>query len=218
MQIWGHSRIVYVIWATLTVAIVIALATGRWSIAFVAMATLFLSALPLFFAERFRIKLPMVFFAWIVIFAFSTLFLGETFDFYRRYWWWDIALHGGSAVSFGLIGFIFVFMLFEGDRYAAPPVAIAFVAFCLAVTIGTGWEIFEFAMDRAFGLNMQKTGLPDTMGDLIVNAVGASTGALAGYYYLTGDNHGWLARVIDEFVRKNRRLFAKLGKKPRGGS
>ena len=38
---------------------------------------------------------------------------------------------------------------------------------CFAITIGALWEVFEFGMDQLFGLNMQKSGLLDTMGDLI---------------------------------------------------
>jgi len=50
-------------------------------------------------------------------------------------------------VGFGLIGFLGIFMLFEGDRFKAPPVALAVLSFCFAVSIGAVWEIFEFSMD-----------------------------------------------------------------------
>ncbi|MGB3314193.1 MAG: hypothetical protein WBB85_07255, partial [Albidovulum sp.] len=126
------------------------------------------------------------------------------------FWWWDLALHGGSAIAFGLVGFLFVFMLFEGDRYAAPAWAVAFASFCFALSIGTLWEIFEFAMDQAFGLNMQKSGLPDTMGDLIVNTFGAGIGALAGFFYLKRLELGGLTGLLQEFVQKNRQFFRKF--------
>lgn len=106
--------------------------------------------------------------------------MGEAFDFYEKVWWWDIALHGSSSIGFGLIGFVFVLMMFEGDRFAAPPWAMCLMAFGLAVTVGTSWEIFEFTADRWFGLNMQKSGLEDTMGDLIVNVFGACLAAWLG--------------------------------------
>jgi hypothetical protein len=171
---------------------------------------LILSLLPLLAAGRFGIRLPLPFVAAVALFAFATIFLGEAFDFYTRYWWWDIALHGGSAISFGLIGFLFVFMLFEGDRYAALAWALALISFCLALSIGTLWEIFEFAMDQLFGLNMQKSGLIDTMWDLIVDTFGASLGALAGFLFLKGQQMGGLTRVLQEFAEKNRRFFSKF--------
>lgn len=197
------------IWAVLLVAFVLALAEGRWSLAFVSAATFGLSILPVVASRRFGIRLPVRFFAWIVVFVFGTIFLGEAFDFYTRYWWWDVILHAGSAVGFGLAGFLFVFMLFEGDRYAAPAWAVAFISFCFALSIGTLWEIFEFAMDQIFGLNMQKSGLIDTMWDLIVDTLGASIGAIAGLSYLKGQELGGLTAAIREFVAANRRFFRK---------
>lgn len=202
--------VVQVIWTVLALAFLLALITARWSLAFVSAATFGLSLTPVLFQRRFGIRLPVRFFGWIVVFVFATIFLGEAFDFYNRLWWWDILLHGGSALAFGLIGFLFVFMLFEGDRYAAPAWAIAFVSFCVALSMGTMWEIFEFAMDQLFGLNMQKTGLVDTMWDLIVNTLGAGIGATAGFFYLKGQEFGGLTGVLQEFVQANRRFFRKF--------
>lgn len=167
------------------------------------------SILPSLFFQRFNIKLPVSFYALIVMFVFTTLFLGEAFDFYERYWWWDLLLHGGSAIGFGLLGFLFMMMLFHGDRYAAPPIAICFMAWCFALSIGVCWEIFEFGMDQLFGANMQKSGLVDTMSDLMIDALGASIGATAGFFYLKGHEFGGLAGLIKEFVKQNRRYFTK---------
>ena len=214
MQVQKQSLIIFAIWAVLVGEILFSAVTARWSMVFVASLTLFISILPLLFAGRFHIFLPMGFLIWIVIFTFSTIYLGEAFGFYERYWWWDILLHGGSAIGFGLIGFIFVFILFQGDRYAAPPWAMGFMAFCLAVAIGTTWEIFEFGMDQVFGMNMQKSGLVDTMSDLIVDMLGASVGAFSGFLYVKGRSAGGLTSLIDEFVSHNRRLFRKISRKP----
>ena len=153
--------------------------------------------------------MPVPFLFATTLFFVGSIFLGEAFDFYERLWWWDIALHGLSAVGFGLFGFLFVFMLFEGDRFAAPPSAIAFITFCLAMTIGALWEVFEFAMDVTFGLNMQKSGLNDTMGDLIVDAIGASIASLTGYLYLVRKSAGALGRILAQFIDLNRQLYGK---------
>ncbi len=207
----SRSRlIVYAIQLVLAVEIVTALATGAWMPVFVAATTLGLSLLPETFARWMGIVLPNSFLTAIVLFIFATLFLGEVADFYERFWWWDVVLHFGSAMSFGLVGFLLIFMIFEGDRYAAPPGAIALLSFCVAVSVGALWEIFEFAMDQTFGLNMQKSGLPDTMGDLIVDVIGAGIGAFSGYLYLKGRQFGGLGLAIEQFVRLNRRLFRKL--------
>lgn len=198
-----------IIWLALAGAVLWALVLFRFELAFVAMATLGLSMAPLAVANWAKVHVPPTFIAVVVIFVVATLFLGEVFDFYERFWWWDIAMHGTSAVAFGLIGFVLVFMMFQGDRFAAPHLQLSFLAFCFAMTIGTVWEIFEFAMDQIFGFNMQKSGLQDTMGDLIINTVGALIGATAGYGYLKG-RHVGIGTLIDEFVRRNPRLFSRL--------
>jgi len=207
---------IYLIWAALGVAALASAFEGRWSTAFVAVGTIVLSYLPFSALERFQLRLPPSFLLAIVLFTVMSLFLGEAFDFYERLWWWDIFLHAFSALGFGILGFLFIFMLFEGDRYAAPPWAMAFFGYCFAVTMGATWEIFEFTMDQLFGLNMQKSGLPDTMGDLIVDALGALVGAIAGFLYLKGRQLGGLEALFDQFIEANRRFFRKYRRKDEG--
>lgn len=208
----NQSLVTKVIWFALLIAALGAAIEGRFSLVFVALVTLGLSMLPSLVAKWAAIHVPRSFMAAVVIFVGATIFLGEVYDFYNRFWWWDVAMHGGSAIGFGLIGFVLVFMMFQGDRFAAPPGAIAFFAFCFALAIGAMWEVFEFSMDQLFGLNMQKSGLLDTMADLIVDMGGALIGASMGYAYLRGREFGGLTGVIAEFVARNPRFFRKLKK------
>ncbi|MCZ0812132.1 MAG: hypothetical protein ACQEVT_12820 [Pseudomonadota bacterium] len=200
------------IWAALVCVVLWAVFEWQLELAFVALATLALSMAPVYVAKWADIRVPPSFIAALGIFVAGTLFLGEVFDFYGRLWWWDMAMHASSAIGFGLIGFLLVFMMFQGDRYAAPPIAVAFFAFCFGMTIGTLWEIFEFGMDQLFGFNMQKSGLLDTMSDLIVNMIGAVIGAASGFAYLKGQARGGLTGVIDEFVQRNPRFFKRWTK------
>ncbi|MFP4275745.1 MAG: hypothetical protein ACLFRU_12035 [Paracoccaceae bacterium] len=209
MEIRKQSLVVQVIWGVLIVSLITAVVNGRWSMAFVSAGALAASILPALVAERFALRVPVSYVSILVVFTFSTLFLGEVLDFYERFWWWDLLMHGGSAVALGMIGFLFVFYLFEGDRYAAPPWALSTIAVCFAVTVGVLWEIFEFTMDQTFGLNMQKSGLMDTMTDLIVNLLGAIAGAATGFVYLKKREPDGRTRMIHEFVRLNRSLFRK---------
>lgn len=208
----GQSIVTYTIWAILAVAVVIAIALNDLPIAFVGLATLALTIVPLVMAERFHLKIPIYFYAYIVFFLFGTIFLGEAFEFYTRFWWWDIVMHGSSAVGFGIIGVVFTLLMFEGDRYAAPPMAVAVIAFSIALSIGALWEIFEFGMDRAFGMNMQKSGLQDTMTDLMVDTVGAALGAATGFAFLKGRARRGLPGVIAEFVLRNKRFVRRRGR------
>ncbi len=208
----SKSTITYVIWIILLSETLTGLATSQWSLAAIAFVTFLLTLLPVFFGDRFAVKLPVSFVTMIVIFIFATIFLGEASNFYEQYWWWDLLLHGGSAIGFGLLSFLFVFMLFEGNRYSAPPIAIAFITFSCAIAFGVIWEILEYAADQILGLNMQKTGLNDTMWDLIVNCIGASLAGWAGFFYLKGKELGGLTGLIDDFISLNKKFFLKLGK------
>jgi ABC-type Fe3+-siderophore transport system permease subunit len=183
--------------------------SAMWNVVFSCVLTLGVSASPLFFARKANVTLPPGFIAAVVIFTFGTLFLGEVGDFYQRFWWWDVVLHTGSAVAFGMIGTILVLLLLRGDKLNASPFLVAVLAFSFAVSIGAIWEIFEFLMDQFFGLNMQKSGLVDTMHDLIVDCLGAFVGALSGYAYLKGKENGFLSRMITEFVKSNDWMFPR---------
>lgn len=202
------------VWSLLLLFAAYALLRWRLEVAAVALGTLGLAMAPVYFARWAEIEVPRSFIAAVTLFVGGTLFLGEVFQFYYRFWWWDIAMHGGSAIGFGLIGFVLVFMMFQGDRYAAPPIAVAFFAFCFAMTIGTVWEIFEFGMDQAFGFNMQKSGLMDTMTDLIVDAGGAMFGATVGFAWLKGQNWGGLTGLIQHFVTRNPRIYSRFKRRP----
>ncbi|WP_227269511.1 hypothetical protein [Roseobacter weihaiensis] len=203
------SPVMLVIWALLLLAGLVALVLARWPLAFVSFGTLALSLVPPILASRWSLHLPVPFLFATTLFFFASIFLGEALGFYERLWWWDLALHGSSAIGFGLIGFLFVFMLFEGDRFAAPPSALAFITFCVAMTIGALWEVFEFLMDQTFGLNMQKTGLNDTMGDLMINGLGSAIASLTGYLYLVRKSAGYLGRGLAQFITLNKRLYQK---------
>ncbi len=201
------------IWTALAIVGVMSFVFERWSLGFISLATLALSLVPLLAASRWQLSLPLPFLLATTLFCIASILLGEAFDFYERLWWWDLALHGTASISFGMMGFLFVFMLFEGDRFSAPASAIAFITFCVAMTIGTVWEIFEFVMDLAFGLNMQKSGLNDTMGDLMIDAIGGAIASAAGYFYLTDNSVGPFGQLFTQFVELNKRLYARYRKR-----
>jgi hypothetical protein len=199
----------YLTWLALFVAAVDGVLTARYSVTFVALGTVVLTMAPLYAGRLFHIELPGGFISAIAVFLYASLFLGEVDRFYEKYWWWDIALHGGAALGFGLIGGMIMLVLVKSEKLLSSAFIAAVFAFSFSVMIGAVWEIFEFGMDRTFGLNMQKSGLVDTMWDLIVDCLGAAAGATAGWAYLKGYRTIPLAATILDFVRKNPKLFKR---------
>jgi len=199
--------ILYFLRATLVIASLSAIIKLNWSIVFIIVITLFLTFTPYLFQRRYKIVLPLEFVFFIVLFLYATLFLGEIYNFYQLFWWWDVVLHGGSALGFGLIGFIILYILYKAGRLQASAGLIAVFSFSFAVAIGASWEIFEFWGDQVFGTYMQNS-LNDTMWDIIVDTIGALIASVSGYFYLKG--HGnFIGRAADRFVKINKRFLKK---------
>lgn len=161
-----------------------------WLVAFTGTIVLLLTFAPAVIERKLRVRLPVEFTLLTCIVLFASFVLGEVSDFYERIWWWDLALHGISALLMGFIGFLTVYVFHMTQRITVKPFHVAAFTFGFAVTFGTLWEIFEFLMDWYFGTNMQKSGLVDTMTDLIINCFGALIAALSGFLYVrNGDSH-----------------------------
>ena len=88
-------------------------------------------------------------------------------------------------------------------RIHVAPGWIATITFALAVSLGTIWEIFEFAMDWFLGINMQKSGLVDTMTDLMINAAGALLAAIFGYLYVNHGDSRYARKLISAYAKKH---------------
>ena len=179
----------------------------NWITAVLALVTFILTFLPYFIEKNYSIKLPLEFEFVIFLFLYAALFLGELHDYYALFWWWDIMLHAGSALIIGLVGFMLLYILYRGKKIQARPGMIVLFAFCFALAFGAVWEIFEFGMDQSFGFNMQKSGLVDTMWDLIIDAIGALVASLFGYVYLKRGEDFIITRIIKRLKKDNPALF-----------
>lgn len=205
-----HKALTLFLQATLLVGAILSTLQGRWLTAAVTTAIIIVTLLPLVLGRRFNVRIPPEFEFFTVIFVYSSLFLGEVHGYYIRYWWWDAVLHTGSGFLLGVLGFLLVYVMNERpdvDIHMRPRF-VAMFAFMFAVGMGALWEIFEFGIDQLFGMNMQKSGLIDTMWDLIVDTVGAAVIALLGWVYMrTAGTDSFLERWITGFIRTNPRLF-----------
>lgn len=183
----GIKRIYLVVSFLIIISLIYAIALSiyqrNYLVLFVSLLTLGLVALP-YFVRRLKIILPTEIELIIILFIYATLFLGEIRGFYSYFWWWDILVHGFSAIVFGFIGFTVLYFMVNRHELKARPWAIAIFSFSFAIAIGVIWEIFEFSMDQFFGLNMQGSGLIDTMGDLIVDFLGALFSSTIAFIYL----------------------------------
>ncbi len=189
----------HVLRALLVVAIIEELYFQNWLFLFITVLSLTLTFIPAIIEKNYKITLPTEFELALVFSIFAGIFLGEVKDFYIRYPWWDSFLHFIAGLNLGLIGFVIVYLLYRRKKISPNPIFVAIFTLCFTVTIGTFWEIFEFAMDHYLGTNMQRArftmeqvqaygstriAILDTMKDLMLDTLGGTIIAVSGYLYI----------------------------------
>lgn len=210
-----HGIVVGVLVALMLLEFFVAVWEGQWMTTFLIAAILAIALAPMLAPRRMPVAIPAEFHLLAVLFIFASLFLGEVHRFYERVWWWDMVLHASSGLLLGMLGFLLVYVLNENERVDLHlrPGFVALFAFLFALGAGVLWEIFEFGMDRLFGMNMQKpmfgdpSGLTDTMWDLILDALGALVISLLGWWYMKRRQISFIEAWIRKFIASNPRLF-----------
>ncbi len=196
-----------ILFLQLAIAVVafVALADQQWLTGFSGLVVLTLTFAPAIIQRQLRVKLPVEFTLITCIFLYASFGLGEARDFYDRFWWWDILLHGSSAIVMGLIGFLSVYVFYMTNKVRVAPIYVAAISLALAISVGTLWEIFEFMADWGLGTRMQKSGLVDTMTDLIMDTVGGFIAAAVGYYYVRNGDRLMARRLIRKLLERGGR-------------
>lgn len=212
-----HRILIRFLLVIMTIEWILLLTEQQWLSLFLVTLIIFTLFAPHIFRRRMEMEIPAEFHLMAVIFTFASLYLGEVQHFYQRLWWWDIALHITAGLLMGILGFLLVYILNETKRVELNMTSgfIAFFAFLFAVSIGTIWEIFEFAVDETLGTNMQKpmfgdlSGLTDTMWDMTVNAIGALIISCSGWWYLKRDQTFFVKEWIRKFINSNPKMFRR---------
>ncbi|MEF3691753.1 MAG: hypothetical protein V3574_01685 [Candidatus Moraniibacteriota bacterium] len=166
----------------------------------ISLLVLLLTLIPTIVSRSYKINLPIEIDLTVTVLLYLHFALGEYSHFYVRVPWWDIFLHFGNSIILGLIGFVFAYSLLLTSKISAKPILISLFSLTFSVFIGVLWEIFEFFMDYLFGFTMQKSGLVDTMTDLMVDVAGALIVSAAGFFYLHKKREGLFSRIVKRFL------------------
>ncbi len=170
--------------------------------------------IPSLLAKKFKFEIPTVLYILYIVFLYCAIFLGEVRSFYYRVPNWDTILHAMSSVMTGFFGLMVVYILNRSEKLVLnmSPFFVTLFAFSFSVTIGTLWEIYEFAFDGLLGLNMQRihteTGeyligraaLSDTMKDIIVDTLGALVASVIGYFSIKHEKKWFIPALTSELV------------------
>lgn len=179
----------------------------QWLNVFLSSLVFILTFIPSLVAKNIKVNLPTEFELIGILFIFASLFLGDLQNYYVHFRWWDVILHALSGLIFGFVGFLIMYILHDRHKIQASPAIIAIFSFCFAMAIGAVWEIIEFSIDSIFGTHMQRSGLMDTMWDLILDASGALIMAVAGYFYVKGKPSLVIKPALKHFIKKNKHLY-----------
>lgn len=159
------------------------------------------------FENKFKIDIPDSLESMVVVFAFCGFILGDVFDFYGKFPYWDSLLHTFSGVILAYIAYVIIDNIVKSQKFKLElqPIYLSLFSVMFALSLGAMWEIGEFMMDDWFGLNSQQymqttsgtitqqediplvghEALRDTMKDLILDAGGAIVVASTGYILKT---------------------------------
>ena len=105
------------------------------------------------------------------LFIFIAVCIGSTLNNRTTFEHFDIVTHCASGVLSAWFGYDFANILYRKRGDLGPAMSSLF-SLAFAVSIAVGWEIYEFSMDKLYGMTLQK-GNTDTMVDFISCAVGA---------------------------------------------
>lgn len=218
-EVWGLKRlgdnikievfISYIVRTVLIISVLEDLLRGKNFSALIGFVTVLLTYIPYIIYISSRLLLPASYKISITLFVFCANYLGNLNSFYDIIWWWDWALHFFSGLLLGFSGLIIIYSSSRGKNAGASvtPAFAAMFMFVFGVASGAVWEIFEFAMDSFFNLNMQLGSLVDTMSDIIADTAGSIAVSVAGYSYVRHNTSGIIRNILNEFFRLNQGTF-----------
>ncbi|MEG0014771.1 MAG: hypothetical protein RR744_05790 [Cellulosilyticaceae bacterium] len=164
------------------------------------------SFFPWIMRKILRIKTPLSFDLFGILFILLSQWAGTYLRAYDIFPWWDVFLHGISGILIGLFGIILIACfdkkgkLYEEKSYGL----ISLIIFLTSCSSATLWEISEYLGDLYLGTNAQLGSLPDTMEDMLICVVVGIVFALYHYYIFATKKDTYLSKEIEAFIKENK--------------
>lgn len=137
---------------------IIAFFDGSYYVVLLCGLAFILFFLPAIIDKKFNIEVPNALEIIVILFIFSSVFLGEIRGYYESFPYWDKILHTSSGFLSAAIGFSLIDILNRSEKVhmKLSPFFAAIFVFCFSMTVGVIWEFYEFGCDTFLGLDMQK--------------------------------------------------------------
>ena len=117
----------------------------------------------------------------LTVFIFTAVVIGSTVNNRTTFQHIDVLTHFIAGFISAWFGYDIAYIVYR-ERGELGPAMSSLFAVTFALALSVGWEIYEFSMDRIYGMNLQcsapdtEYGLIDTMCDFIVCSVGSVLG------------------------------------------
>lgn len=151
------SNFIFYLFSFLVIlALILQLVFKEYHNALICALTLLLILLPMFLQRKFRLVIPNSLLLLFYLVVYAAGILGEVYNFYIYFRWWDIVLHtlsGFLIASFGLS--LFSLSTLEKSSNIKPLLVSLFVL-CFSMTISTMWEFNECGIDKFFKTDHQE--------------------------------------------------------------
>ena len=105
---------------------------------------------------------------------------GYAFDLYRRFWWFDRALHAATILAVTL--WLALFVCGRALRSGHNGLVVLLVA-SVGLALGAIWEVAEWGFDQVAPGDVIK-GKHDTVIDIVMDTIGAVLAGLASLAFL----------------------------------
>lgn len=161
--------------------------------------------LPYFIQKIGKIKLPDMLESLYMIFIFLAYFLGSIMKLYGKIEYYDLFVHFTS----GILSAMFAYYLYKMANKKEKNIStIILFILGLVALVAVSWEIFEFVCDKIFKKDaqyVQKTGVDDTMTDMIVALVGAILFDIS-YYLQKKKEKG---KIMKKYIKEVEECYGK---------
>lgn len=196
--------LIYSIRILLLINLIVLGVMGEWLNMVIVLSVIAITFIPEALSRWIHVHLTRFMQYFLVFFALLAQWGGTYLRAYDYMSWWDIFLHGLSAVLVAFGGIVLLkmidpkFRLWETKQYKVMSWFL-FMTICASAVF---WEIFEFVGDTFFGTNGQLGSLSDTMEDMIICVV-------VGIFFASFV--GWSLRCgKDNFVTRQFEAFKAL--------
>ena len=179
---------------------------GQWTNVFVVGSAIVLSFVPEILKWITGIRLTLFMQYFFLLFVILSQWCGTYLRAYDVISWWDIFLHGLSALLVGLGALIILnlcdpdFLSFKYERYGL----ISTMIFLTISSSAVFWEIFEFLGDTLLGTNAQLGSLKDTMGDMLICVIIGVLFSLWIYISLKSKKDNFITKQLQKFMLLNK--------------